>query len=199
MTDQPRVLATIDGRSGYDGLIAMFRARIVELGTHMEAVDEVAGLPTRYTGKLLNTNGEMVRRHGRQGIGRESFGPLLGALGIKLVAVIDDAAEYKIKQGMNGLKKRGSAGAKIDNAGPDAGPNFSQFGKIGRAKQLMLNSSKHRSMSARIAAVARWQMEREVKLKVKQFKWSEERVRAYLARRRELRRKLMEAATKRNT
>lgn len=176
MTDLERIIATIDARNGYDGLIAAFRARIVELGTHFEAVDEVAGLPTRYTGKLLNENGDVARRSGRKSLGRESFGPLLGALGVKVLIVVDDAADYKIKRGMNGLKRRGSRGTKIDNAGPDAGPPFDRFGQIGRAKQLMLNSPTYRSMSARIAACARWQKHR-----AKQAK---------LARRRELRRKL---------
>lgn len=184
VTDQPRILATIDGRSGYDGLIAMFRARIIELGTHMEAVDEVAGLPTRYTGKLLNKSGGVVRRHGRQGIGRESFGPLLGTLAIKLVAMVDDAADYKIKQGLNGLRQRGTKGTKI--AKPDAKPAFAQFGKIGRAKYLLVSSSAKRSMSARIAACARWQQYR-----AKQARLARRRFTA--AQRRELRKKLMEA------
>jgi hypothetical protein len=37
----------------YAELIAALRARVVELGTTGEAVDELSGLPARYTAKLL--------------------------------------------------------------------------------------------------------------------------------------------------
>lgn len=37
----------------YDELIAMFRARIAELGVSLSEVDHVAGLPDGYTGKIL--------------------------------------------------------------------------------------------------------------------------------------------------
>jgi hypothetical protein len=174
---EPRIIATIDARNGYDGLIAMFRARIVELETHMEAVDEVAGLPTRYTGKLLDIQIKDVNQRSTN-LGRDSLGPLLGALGLKLAVLVDETADYKIKRGLNGLRKRGTKGPNLSK--PNTKPAYAEFGRLGRAKFLMVSSAKQRSMTARIAACARWQRHR-----AKQAK---------LARRRELRRKLMEAA-----
>ena len=52
----------------YDGLLAALRQRAIELNTPLESIDEVAGLPTRYTTKLLG---------GMRGLGRVSLG-LLG-------------------------------------------------------------------------------------------------------------------------
>lgn len=179
MTEPGRIIATIDGgtRKGYDVMIGAFRARIVELGTHMEAVDEVAGLPTRYTGKLLDLSIKDVNQRSTN-LGRDSLCPLLGALGLKLVIMEDETADYKIKQGLNGLRKRGTKGPNLSK--PNNKPAYDVFGRLGRAKFLMVSSAKQRSMTARIAACARWQKHR-----AKQ---------ARLARRRELRRKLMEAA-----
>ena len=167
---EPRIIATIDARNGYDGLIAMFRARIVELGTCIPAVDEVAGLPQDYTGKVLRN----IRT-----VGRVSLGPLLGALGIKLVVMDDHEADYKVKRGLNGIRKRGTRGPKLN---PDANANADETktrkGRILRAKFLLTSSSSQRSNIARHAASVRWQKYRARK--------------ARLARRRELRKKLME-------
>jgi hypothetical protein len=181
MTDQPRIISIIDGRTlaGYDVLIGAFRSRIVELETHMEAVDEVAGLPTRYTGKLLAF---------KFALGRTSLTPLLGALGLKLAVMIDDDADYKIKEGLNGLKKRGTKGSKLNNTGFRTGFENPRIARLARAKQITISSSKYRSMSARIAVCARWQ-------KYRARKAAEAAHQAKLARRRELRRKLMEAAS----
>ena len=56
----------------YRGLVTALRRRIVELGTSMESVDEVAGLPARYTSKLLS-------RNNKTSLGQTSMGPILGA------------------------------------------------------------------------------------------------------------------------
>jgi hypothetical protein len=69
----------------YDGLIAAFRNRAAELQVAGETIDEVAGLPARYSAKLLGPN--QIRR-----IGAISLGPLLGALALKLVIVEDEDA-----------------------------------------------------------------------------------------------------------
>lgn len=175
MTEPPlrqelRIIATI---VDYDGLIEAIRARIVDLGTCIPSVDTVAGLPEDYTGKVLR----QVRS-----IGPVSLGPLLGALQAKLLMVPDEEADYKIHHGLNRLKKRGTKGPRLDaNAGVNAGERKSRKGRILRVKQLLTSSAPQRSMTARIAACVRWQKHR-----AKQAK---------LARRRELRRKLMEAAS----
>jgi hypothetical protein len=49
----PRIIATIDARNGYDGLIVAVRARVAETGLNSRMIDELSGLTPGYTGKLL--------------------------------------------------------------------------------------------------------------------------------------------------
>jgi hypothetical protein len=97
----------------YRGLVTALRRRIVELGTGMESVDEVAGLPARYTSKLLSTN----VRPGKKNLGPLSLGPLLGALGVKLALVADEEALAKV---IDRLPQRGTRGPKLDDAKGEA-------------------------------------------------------------------------------
>ncbi|THD46585.1 MAG: hypothetical protein E8A46_26375 [Bradyrhizobium sp.] len=71
--------------TNYDDLIIVLRARADELQVSRETIDFISGLPSGYAGKLLSL------RHVRR-IGLQSLGPLLTALGIKLIAVDDEAA-----------------------------------------------------------------------------------------------------------
>ena len=71
--------------SDWDGLIVALRARQETLNISHEQLSALAGLPDRYSSKVLSTTG-------RRRIGANSFGPLLGALGLKLIAVEDLAA-----------------------------------------------------------------------------------------------------------
>jgi hypothetical protein len=50
---EPRVIATIDARNGYDGLIVAMRARVAETGLNSRMIDVLSGLTPGYTGKLL--------------------------------------------------------------------------------------------------------------------------------------------------
>jgi hypothetical protein len=89
----------------YRDLVVALRHRIVELGTSMESVDEVAGLPQRYTAKLLAPGGQ-------KSLGRISLGPILGALGLKLAVLPDDEALARIR---HRLPKRSRNGPKLDD------------------------------------------------------------------------------------
>jgi hypothetical protein len=80
----------------YDGLIGACRARADELQVAGETLDVVAGFPTRYTAKLLGPR--QVRR-----LGMFSLGPMLGALGIKLLVVEDREALTRV---VDRLRKR---------------------------------------------------------------------------------------------
>ena len=88
----------------YLGLVTALRQRIVELGTGLDAVDEVAGLPNGYAGKLLRN---------KHSLGRLSMGPILGALGLKLAVLSDDEALAKIR---HRLPARGTKGPKLGDA-----------------------------------------------------------------------------------
>jgi hypothetical protein len=67
-----------------------FRARVRDLGIAYETVDAIAGLPVGYTGKLLGANPS-------RNFGAVSFDSLLGALGLKLVAVEDTEALARVQ------------------------------------------------------------------------------------------------------
>jgi hypothetical protein len=82
-----REIAVIDYRSGYAGLVDAFRTRAQErkIAITSSNVAAMANLPEYYVAKLLSVN--PVRR-----IGMISLGPLLGVLGMKLVAMPDEDA-----------------------------------------------------------------------------------------------------------
>jgi hypothetical protein len=93
----------------YRDLVVALRHRIAELGTHMEAVDEVAGLPTRYTAKVLSLG------QARPALGRTSMGPILQTLGLKLALMADNEALARIRRR---LPLRGKKGPQLQ-AGAD--------------------------------------------------------------------------------
>lgn len=80
----------------YEDLVAVLRARRVELGLRQLELDEIAGLQGGYTGKI---------ECGSKGFGPMSLTALLGALGLELVAVKSAA-----------LLARGSAVAQAQDA-----------------------------------------------------------------------------------
>ena len=78
--------AEITGANGYSGLIAAFRARAEQRQIVISgSVNAVAGVPSNYLGKLLSP-----RRPRR--LGALSLGPLLGALGLRLLVLSDEDA-----------------------------------------------------------------------------------------------------------
>lgn len=71
----------------YDTLILAMRLRADQLNVSRETIDEIAGLCDRYAAKLLSR--QPVKR-----LGLGTLGPVLSALGMKLIAVPDpDALE----------------------------------------------------------------------------------------------------------
>ena len=75
-----------DGASGAardcrttEDLRAVFRRRVAQLNISLETLDAIAGLPTRYSSKVLGL--QPTRR-----FGQISFEALLGALGLMLIA-----------------------------------------------------------------------------------------------------------------
>jgi hypothetical protein len=91
----------------YRDLVVALRHRIVELGTHMTAVGEVAGLPTGYTAKVLSLG------QATPALGRISMGPILQTLGLKLALVADEEALAKV---IDRLPPRGTRGPKLGDA-----------------------------------------------------------------------------------
>lgn len=83
----------------YDDLVAVIRARMIELDVTLATVDHVAGLPTNYASKLLGP-----KRSRRMGI--IAFGALLGAIGVKLVAIEDTEALARVRNRLVKRRKR---------------------------------------------------------------------------------------------
>jgi hypothetical protein len=93
----------------------------MELSISREEIDNLAGIATGYSGKLLSPARTKV-------FGKVSLGPTLGAIGCKLILVEDPAAaartlaRRKIVDQSNqrfGNKSRASAGEKGSRRTPD--------------------------------------------------------------------------------
>ena len=67
----------------YRDLIAAARVRMAQLDITFETLDTVSGVQAGYSAKLLGPEPS-------KGLGKMSFGAIMGALGIKL-AVVEDA------------------------------------------------------------------------------------------------------------
>lgn len=81
-----RVIADVHD---YHGLIHAIRERKAELGMSDAALDEIAGLPPGYAGKVLGQS--LVKR-----LGPMSLSAVVGALGLRLTLVEDPMATAKI-------------------------------------------------------------------------------------------------------
>lgn len=73
-----------------DDLREVFRRRVAELNISLETLDALAGLPTRYSSKVLGL--QPTRR-----FGQISFEALLGALGLMLLVVEDPEALRRVQ------------------------------------------------------------------------------------------------------
>jgi hypothetical protein len=135
----------------YDELIALFRQRCAELGTSMERLDDIAGLPARYVSKLLAPAPV-------KGIGRVSLGPLLGALGLVLIVDVDSVAFERVKRrlirnaknaGCMLAQKNGRKKLMIFRGNPD-------LARLSRKQQIAKQSKRKRREIAYNAAMVRW-------------------------------------------
>src|SRR5262245_40913385 len=123
--------------SDYNTLIALLRKRQADLGVAMETVDAVAGLPLRYTAKLLAP--VPVRQ-----LGRVSFGPLLQCLGMTLLAVEDLAALKRIESRLSKRRRspqdagRNMLAAKVRKR--HRFPRGSDHARLMRARQILQQS-----------------------------------------------------------
>lgn len=149
-------LATIRHGDGLAGLQKALRARWMELSVRGESLDEVGGLPVRYTAKLL-------AEYPTRSLGPASLGPLLGVLGVMLVVVEDEEQQAKItgrlsKRLVNGSNAGRTMLARTTrkrkaNASFRVSP---EWAKVCRAAQILTQSERQRSRIARKAARARW-------------------------------------------
>ena len=87
MTEHPAPLAIVRTT---DDLREVFRRRVAQLNISLETLDAIAGLPTRYSSKVLGL--QPTRR-----FGQISFEALLGALGLMLIAIEDAEALARVQ------------------------------------------------------------------------------------------------------
>ena len=143
----------------YQELIAALRARVVELGTAGETIDHVAGLPLRYTMKLLAPIPIKA-------LGPTSMGPLLGALGLKLVVMEDAEVLEKIRRRLVPAKNANSAmltQRKHKRRGFSLFRGNPEMARMLRQRGILKRSPKQRSALARRAARVRWAKPRPVR------------------------------------
>src|SRR5262249_42058212 len=117
-----------------------------------ETIDDVAGLPSRYTAKLL-AHAPM------RTLGRVSLGPTLQCLGMTLVAVEDLSALKRIESRLS-KRRRSPQDAGCDMLAAKVRkrhrfPRGSDHARIMRARQILQQSPADRSAIARKAARAR--------------------------------------------
>jgi hypothetical protein len=82
----------------YGELISAINTWILENGIAGEPLDELAGLPQKYSRKLLSPAPA-------KGLGPKSMGPLLGALGLKIIVAVDQEQFDRIKHRWNKRSK----------------------------------------------------------------------------------------------
>jgi hypothetical protein len=134
----------------YDELIDAFRKRCDEFGATRESIDHLAGLPAGYCSKVF-------AHKPVKGFGRVSLGPLLGALGLKLVIVEDAEALAKVKlrlapcvyAGSRVLARKRRKRFSLFRGNPDLARKI-------RHLQILEQTPQQRQRIARKAASARW-------------------------------------------
>jgi hypothetical protein len=91
----------------FDDLRDLFRARVAELNISLDTLDEISGLPVRYSSKLL------ALEPSKQ-LGAISFSALLGALALQLVAMEDAEALARIQRRLVPVQKAPHPGWRAD-------------------------------------------------------------------------------------
>jgi len=151
---EPVASAEVFGEArSYTELIGIFRHRVAALGCTCETVDAVAGLPLRYTAKLLSPR--MVRS-----VGRASLGPLLATLGLRLFVAADTSGDFEQRIRPRLTLSRHAGGRLLASVKHGrrrlSGKEASEYFRLLRAKQLVLQQPRVRRRIAKIAARARW-------------------------------------------
>ncbi|MBN9438237.1 hypothetical protein [Bosea sp. (in: a-proteobacteria)] len=89
-------------------MVAAIRARRIELGLSQLAVDELAGLPSGYQGKLEASLTNPGARNAR-GLGRDSLPLVLGVLGLQIFMATEDRSPAPMPESANKIKAKSRA------------------------------------------------------------------------------------------
>ena len=144
----------------YEAMIAAMRQRRIQKGLSQLAVDELAGLPSGYCGKLeailTNPNARNAR-----GIGRDSLPLMLGALGLELGLHAQSGRASKSTNETIALLLTSTRKAMSDRGRKGA-----------EMRQEKVSPAKRRAI-ARKAARARWEKYRKEKTATKRSRQPE--------------------------
>lgn len=145
------------GYNAFDLFLHTLMQRRIELGISGEVLDDIAGLPTRYTQKLLQ---------GHKLFGRNSFDAMLGSLGMKLTISEDRDALEKVQDRLERTPLDKSQMRMQANARmviPRWLFSTRKASKAGKARWRNVPAKKRRRI-ARKAAKARWSKPRIVEI-----------------------------------
>ena len=140
----------------YDGMIAVVKSRMIELGITNDTLELITGLPDRYVAKLLSKS---------KNLGPMSFGVIVQGLGMKLAAIEDHAATQKMRSRWKHRKKAAPIAKPLSSMTiiPDFNSFMRRLGKRGgKARTANLSPTKRRRI-ARLGGLARWKVRREAR------------------------------------
>jgi hypothetical protein len=135
----------------YAELLDALRKRLRQLGTSMERIDDLAGLPSRYVSKLFAPM-EL------KSLSKVSMGPVLGALGLKLLVIEDAEAFARVK---HRLVRKKYAGGGMLAAEKNIWRRTPALARKIRHLQILKQSPRRRREIALNAAKVRWGSERQ--------------------------------------
>jgi hypothetical protein len=135
----------------YDDFTRLLRAWIMELGTTYECIGEVAGLQAGYLAKLIAAT--PIRSFSRM-----SLASTLGAMGVKLLLVVDTERLAAMQPRYEPRKKHTSGAIPAQKRTPLA--RNSALAALYAHRRVLLQSPRRRRAIARKAIRIRWQRER---------------------------------------
>lgn len=152
-----RIIAEVTSRDGWDGLIEGLRKAFDQLGTTWRVGNDIAGLAEGHLEKIFAPIPI-------KGLGRRTFGPVLGACGAKILIVVDETALAFVRQHNRFRPRKGAVTRAKTAKKRKANQRLRQrrllppeLARMMRARQVLQQSGSERSAIARKAAVIRWE------------------------------------------
>lgn len=144
-----RQLAEVNFENGYAGLVAVFRAAAFQqkIAIGGDSVAAVSGLCSAYVAKLLSPR--PIKR-----IGVISLGPLLGALGLKLIVAPDPKAIARFGSKLERRREEFVHSATVQFA--ISRRHLKKNQRLGGKNSRKFMSRRQARVLARKAALARW-------------------------------------------
>jgi len=134
----------------YAGLVTVLKQRVAELGQPMETLDVVGGLPLRYTSKLLAPRAV-------KNLGPVSMGPLLAALGLKMI-IVEDAEMLARVSKFSAWRTDAHAAIRTRKRRKKSHylKGNSEWGRLMTVRRLAVLSPRKRRRLAKHANAVRW-------------------------------------------